>query len=92
MLLDPNTTPPAEDSPDLTDDEIKGATQTSDSNDFVKAIEEVLRPQGRPNVSGSIQRHELRRRAPHLYCRTRFNFHGEPDKVLLFQVDWLQHG
>lgn len=84
--------PPEDDSPDLTDDEIESATDTADSNDFVRALEETLRPLVRPNVGGSIQGHELRRRKPHLYCRTRIGLHGEPDKVLVFRVNWLQKG
>lgn len=85
-------TPPEDDSPDLTDEEIVGAIPTQDSKSFVSALEEVLRPLVRPNVGGSIASHELRRRKPHLYCRTRIALDGEPDKVLLFEVDWLQHG
>jgi hypothetical protein len=88
----PLEAPPEEDSPDLTDAEISSATDTVDSNDFVRTIEEVLRPMVRPNVGFSIQGHELRRRKPHLYCRTRVGLDGEPDKVLVFRVDWLQKG
>lgn len=82
--------PPEEDSEDLTDAEIASAEVTEDANHFVKVLEETLRPMVRPNVGGAIQAYELRRRKPHLYCRTRINFHGEPDKVLVFRVDWLQ--
>lgn len=89
-MLDPNTMPD-EDSPDLTDEEIAGAVDTSDSNAFVKALEEEIRPLIRPNVAAAIQSHELRKRKPHLYCRTRVALDSEPDKVLLFRVDWLQN-
>ncbi len=88
-MLDPQWIPADEDSPDLTDEEIEGATPTTDSNDFVRAIEEAVRPLVRPNVNSALTGHELRRRNPHLYCRTRVAVDGEPDKVLLFQVDWL---
>lgn len=81
-----------EDSPDLTDEEIEGAVETKDQNDFVRLLEETLRPLVRPNVGGAILGHDLRRRKPHLYCRTRIAPHGEPDKVLVFQVDWLMRG
>jgi hypothetical protein len=91
-MLDSHTIPEEEDSPDLTDEEIEGAVDTVDSNSFVRLLEEALRPLIRPNVSGTIRRQELRRRRPHLYCRTTLAIDGEPDKVLLFRVDWLQHG
>jgi hypothetical protein len=80
---------PDDDSPDLTDEEVEGAIPTRDSNDFVRNLEELIRPLIRPNVSASIKSHELRRRKPHLYCRTCLAIDGEPDKVVLFQLDWL---
>lgn len=88
-MLDPQWIPADEDSPDLTDGEIEGAVETVDSNDFVRAIEEAIRPLIRPNVSSAVTGHELRKRKPHLYCRTRMAIDGEPDKVLVFRVDWL---
>jgi hypothetical protein len=83
-----DTLPEEDDSPDLTDDEIAGAIETSDSNHFVRMLEETIRP----IVGASIQKQELRRRRPHLYCRTRLAIDGEPGKVLLFRVDWLSNG
>lgn len=89
-MLNFTEAPPEEDSPDLTDEEIEGAIKTHDSNSFVKALEEIIRPLVRPNVGGTIVKHELRRRSPHLYCRTRIALDGEPDKVILLEIDWLQ--
>lgn len=92
MSLDLLGPPPEEDSLDLTDAEIAAAVETKDSTDFIRLLEENIRPYLRPNVAGAIKSHELRRRKPHLYCRTRLALDGEPDKVLLFRVDWLQNG
>lgn len=92
MSLDLLGPMPDEDSIDLLDEEIRGAVETKDSTDFVRVLEEMIRPYLRPNVAAAIKSHELRRRKPHLYCRTRLALDGEPDKVLLFQVDWLQNG
>ncbi len=92
MKLDYKDIAAEEDSPDLTDEEIAVAVETTDSNSFVSALEEAIRPMIRPNVAAAIQSHELRKRKPHLYCRTRVALDGEPDKVLLFRVDWLKDG
>lgn len=77
------------DSEDFTDKEADTAIETSNSQHFVQVLEETLRPMVRPNVGGSIQAHELRRRAGQLYCRTRINLPDGPDKVLIFRVNWL---
>jgi hypothetical protein len=92
MSLDLLGPTPNEDSEDLTDAEIEAAIVTNDSNDFVRHLEETIRPLGRPNVAAAIQKHQLRRRKPHLYCRTLIAVDGEPDKSILFQVDWLLNG
>lgn len=92
MLLETSAIPADEDSADLTDAEIEGAVETTDSNHFVQSLEEAIRPNIRPNVAAAVQSYELRKRKPHLYCRARVALDGEPDKVLLFRVDWLQHG
>lgn len=81
--------PPKEDSQDLTDEEIALSVPTHNLEDFVRALEESLRPLIRPNVSGAIKSHDLRRRGDSLYCRTRVLFDGEPEKVLVFKVDWM---
>lgn len=92
MSLDLLGPMPDEDSIDLLDKEIESAVVTKDSTDFIRLLEEEVRPYLRPNCAAAIKSHELRRRKPHLYCRTRLALDGEPDKVLLFQVDWLQNG
>jgi hypothetical protein len=92
MLLDPKGIPTENDSPDFTEEEATGALLTGNSSEFVQALEEAIRPLVRPNVGATIQNYDLRRRNKTLYCRTRIAFDGEPDKVLVFQVDWLQNG
>jgi hypothetical protein len=82
--------PPKEDSIDLTDGEISLAVPTKNMEDFVRALEEELRPLVRPNVGGTIKSYDLRRRGDNLYCRAKVLLDGEPDKVLVFQVDWME--
>lgn len=91
MLLDPKGLPADEDSDDFTGEEAEAAILTGNSGEFVQAIEEAIRPLVRPNVGATVQSYELRRRDKKLFCRTRIAFDGEPDKVLVFQVDWLQN-
>ncbi len=81
--------PPKEDSVDLTDAEIDIAVLTKDMEDFIRTLEEELRPLVRPNVGGAIKSYDLRRRGNNLYCRTKVLLDGEPDKVLVFQVNWM---
>lgn len=71
-----------EDSEDLTDEEIASAIYTRDTTDIVRHIMEAQRPMGSP------VRHEIRRRSLKLYWRA--TIMGDPDKVLLFHVDWLK--
>jgi len=78
--------PPREDSPDLTDAEVEGAVFTKDTNEFAR----LLTGEVKQNRDFAIKTHELRRRGDHLYARIRLVSHKEPDKVLVFQVDWLQ--
>jgi hypothetical protein len=82
--------PPKEDSVDLTDGEINIAVPTKDLEDFVRVLEEALRPLVRPNVGGAIKSYDLRRRGDNLYCRAKALLDGEPDKILIFQVDWMK--
>jgi hypothetical protein len=81
--------PIKEDSEDLMDSEVEMAVPTKNQEDFVRTFEEELRPLIRPNVSPAIKSHDLRRRGDHLYCRTVVMLDGEPDKTLVFQVDWM---
>ncbi len=78
--------PPKEDSPDLTDAECERAVFTKDSNDLARMLTEEIKR----NRHFAMKRHELRRRGDHLYTRVTLVANKEPDKVLVFQVDWLQ--
>lgn len=75
MNLDP---PPLEDSADLTEEEVGTAIDTRTLDEFSSMLAEMVKTEGSP------QRHELRRKGSHLYCRTTFL-----NKVLLFRVSWL---
>lgn len=70
---------PEEDSEDLTEAEMALAVETSGPDDFGKHLTDLSKDLGQPT------KHELRRKRPHLYCRTTF-----PNMILLFRVDWLQ--
>lgn len=77
--------PPKEDSPDLTDEEIERAIPTGDSSDLARHIIEELR-----HSNGfAVSRYENRRRGERLFLRVRLVAPKEPDKVLVFSVDWL---
>lgn len=77
--------PPVEDSPDLTDEEIERAIPTGDAHDLARAlIEEIRRSKG-----FAVRRYENRRRGDRLFWRVRLVAPKEPDKVLVFSVDWL---
>lgn len=96
MSFIPSGPPPTEDSEDLTDIEIKGAVHTENEKHLAKLLVTELSP-GQASVSKqdaryAMHRHELRRRAPHLYYRAHLGCPGEPDKVLVFEIDWLQRG
>lgn len=78
--------PPKEDSPDLIDEEIDRAIYTVDDRDLAQKLTEEIKR----NRDFALRRHELRRRGEHLYWRTTLVANKEPDKVLVFSVDWLQ--
>ena len=77
--------PPKGDSPDLSDDEVEGAVDTRDVDDLAKLTAKAVAQDAGFTVTG----HELKRRGDHLYWRTRMAAADEPDKVLVFRVDWL---
>jgi len=81
--------PPKEDSEDLTDEEIALARPTKNLNELTKCIvEEIRRREGL-----AVKRHELRRRGKDLFWRTHLVVTpDEPERVLLFRVDWLGGG
>lgn len=78
--------PPKEDSEDLTDSEIERAVFTRSLQELTQRLTEEIQQ----NRDFSLKRHELRRRGGHLFWRTTLVANREPDKVLVFSVDWLQ--
>jgi hypothetical protein len=78
--------PPREDSPDLTDEEVERAVFTKDSTELARLLTEVMQR----NREFALTEHALRRRGEHLYARVKLVANKEPNKVLVFQVDWLQ--
>lgn len=81
--------PPKEDSEDLTDEEIAQAVPTQDAKELAQhLIEELRRREGL-----AVQRHELRRRGEHLFWRSHLVVGpAEPERVMIFKVDWLGGG
>ncbi len=78
--------PPKEDSPDLEDAEVERAIFTKDTDELARLLTDEIRR----NHHFVMKKHELRRRGEHLYSRVTLVANKEPDKVLVFQVDWLQ--
>jgi hypothetical protein len=62
--------------------------EPEDSEDFVQRLMKQVR--GSQVAKFALKSHELRRRDHHLYYRVRMVATQEPDKVLIFQVDWIQ--
>jgi hypothetical protein len=89
MLNDPSkllaNDPPLEDSEDLTDAEIERAVSTANAGDLSKAIVGELKR----DVRFALRHHELRRRGSNLFWRTRLVTDKEPDRVLVYKVNWL---
>ncbi len=79
---------PLEDSEDFTADEAEVATPTKSSEDLVQRLMKQVR--GSKVSKFTLQNHELRRREGHLYYRVRMIANREPDKVLIFCVDWVR--
>jgi hypothetical protein len=78
--------PPEEDSPDLTDEEIERAIFTKDDKELARILTDTIKR----NRNFALKDHELRRRGRHLYWRATLVANQEPNKVLVFSVDWLQ--
>lgn len=79
--------PPKEDSDDLTDDEIEAAVETRGPDDLAHLVCEAIKESRKFTVDA----HELRRRGEHLYYRCHMVCAQEPDRVLIYRVDWLGH-
>jgi hypothetical protein len=77
---------PDNDSEDLSDEEIAKATPTVDTHDLSKQVGDFLL--SRPGTQ--LEKHELRRRKPHLYWRVRLRDTAGEEHVLVFVADWLQ--
>jgi hypothetical protein len=96
MNFMPSSPPPVEDSEDLSDEEVRGAVVTTDEQHLAKLIATELSPGhasvGKQDARYALTRHELRRKAPHIYYRAHLGCPGEPDKILVFRIDWLQRG
>lgn len=86
--------PDQEDAIDLSDLEVAGADYTRDSAHLAELLVRAVSPGeasvGKGDARYAVSKHEVRRRKPHLYLRTTLVCPGEPNKVLLHCVDWLQ--
>jgi len=80
--------PPQEDSEDFSQEEVQRATVTTDADDLVNKIMHQVR--GSTDSKFAVKSHELRRRDNHMFCRLRLVATHEPDKVLVYQIDWVK--
>lgn len=82
-----------DDSHDLEDNEIARAVITLDFEQLAQLLTGALEP-GDATVGSetrySVTRHEIRRRSPHLYLRSYLVREGEPERVLVHQIDWVE--
>ena len=89
----PAMPPPNEDATDLSDEEVQRAVLTESEAELTRHLIEELTPGhasvGKSDARFSLKRQELRRRSPNLYWRAYLGCPGEPDKVLVYQVNWL---
>ena len=76
------------DSDDFGSEEAERATVTEGPDDLVQRLMKQVR--GNQVAKFTLKSHELRRRERHLYYRVRMTATQEPDKVLIFRVDWMQ--
>lgn len=83
-----------DDSEDLSNEEVERAVETSDEKQLVRILTEELSPGhasiGKGDARYAVLGHQIRRRKPHLYLRTRLGCPGEPEKTLVFRVDWAE--
>ena len=77
-----------EDSEDFSADEAQKMIPTKNSEDLVKRLMKHVR--GSRVSKFAIKSHDLRRREGRLYCRVCMTATQEPDKILIFGVDWVQ--
>ena len=93
QFVPPSIPPPNQDSEDLTDHEVSEAIITGDEKEFHNLLFTELRPgvasMGKGDARYALHRTELRRRGDDLYWRVYLGCPGEPDKILVYQVNWL---
>jgi len=87
-MLNTSTDIKLEDSDDFTEDEAQRAIITTGSDELVQWVLKHVR--GSRVAKYTVQNHELRRRGDHLYYRARLVAQQEPDRVLIFRVDWVK--
>ena len=96
MTLVPTEPPPDEDSEDFTKEEADQAVETFSEESFAKMVAMELLPGhasvGKQDARYAMKSRELKRRDGVLYCRIHLGCPGEPDKVLVYRVNWLQEG
>jgi hypothetical protein len=90
----PSIPPGSEDSTDLSDPEVESAVSTESSNQLVQLLVRALSPGeaslGKGDARYALAKQEVRRRSSHLFLRSYLVCPGEPPKVLVHRVDWLQ--
>jgi len=82
-----------EDSADLTDDEVEHAVLTVDFNQLAQMLARSLALEDASvgkNGRYAVERHEVRRRSPHLFLRSYLVCPGEPQKIVLHRIDWIE--
>jgi hypothetical protein len=79
---------PEEDSEDLTDEQVAQAVETKGQADLTVRLVHLS-----CSTCGALHEavdHALRRRAPHLYSRTKAKCPAGHDEVFVYCVDWLK--
>lgn len=79
--------PPLEDSEGFSEEEALAAEPTANADDLIHQILKQIR--GSRVAKFVVKSHEMRRWGGHMYCRIRLGAVDEPDKVLIYQIDWV---
>lgn len=93
MKLGLDTGPVLGDSPDLTDQDIATAVETTSAKHLAvlvaeASVERTLGVEG-DSLRYSVRKHEIRRRGTNLYVRSSFVRSDGVPKVLVYRADWL---
>lgn len=83
---------PDEDSPDLSDEEIAGAQDTYDQEDFFKSVRLLYLCCPSCELPLKQRRHQRRRRKPDVFSRVVFTCAAGHESVKTFKVNWLLRG